>query len=105
MFAHWRIVYSARLAAVSSHACGRSGTPVEVPLSYGGEQRLLHGVLAGVELAVSAPDCLHVRPARVWRAVAARSVATTVPILGYVWRGGRWYGSVGGRDVGLDGVL
>ena len=45
---------SAASATVSSQARGWSGTPVGRPLQRRGEQRLLHGVLAGVELPVPA---------------------------------------------------
>ena len=44
-----------REATVSSHDRGSSGTPCLGPLLGRGEQRLLHGVLARVELPV-APD-------------------------------------------------
>ena len=46
---------SRREATVRSHDRGSSGTPVLGPLLRRGEHRLLHGVLARVELAV-APD-------------------------------------------------
>ena len=36
-----------------SHALGSSGTPSSRPLRGGGEQRLLDGVLGGVEVAVA----------------------------------------------------